>query len=44
MKEHLAQFLALFIFALWEKFLGKTDKIKSNSTIDLILSILTRKK
>jgi len=36
MKEWLAQFLALFVFALFEKWLGNTKKVKSNSTIDLL--------
>jgi len=40
MKEWLAQFLAIFVFALWERWLGKTKKLKSNSTIELIEKII----
>jgi hypothetical protein len=43
MKEWIAQFLALFIFALWEKYLANNPSIRENSTVDLILSIFKRK-
>lgn len=43
MKEWLAQFSALFVFALWEKWLANNPKIKENSTIDLIVNIFKRK-
>lgn len=36
MKEIVAQGIALFLFMLWERYLGKTDKIKSSSTLELI--------
>lgn len=36
MKEHLAEFAAIFLFALWERWLGKNKNIKENSTLELI--------
>jgi hypothetical protein len=40
MKEFLAQFAVFFIFALWERWLGKTKKLKSNSTLELLTNII----
>lgn len=31
-------YLAMFLFAMWEYWVGKTDKLKSNSTVELITS------
>jgi hypothetical protein len=36
MKQWLAEFAAIFTYALFEKWLGNTKKVKSNSTIDLV--------
>lgn len=44
MKEWLAQFLVIFIFALIERWLGKTKKLESNSSIELIEKIIKREK
>jgi hypothetical protein len=43
MKEWIAQFAAIFVFALMERWLGKTKKLKSNSTIELIENIIKGK-
>lgn len=43
MKEWLAQFAAIFVFALWERWLGKTKKLKSNSSVELIENLLKGK-
>ena len=34
---------AFFVFALWERWLGRTSKTKANSTIDLIVSVIKPK-
>jgi hypothetical protein len=36
MKEIAAKTIAILLFMLWERYLGKTDKIKPSSTLDLI--------
>lgn len=40
MKEYVAEFAVVFIFALWERWLGKNKNIKENSTLELIENTL----
>lgn len=44
MKQFLAEFLAIFLFALFERWLGKTKKVESNSTVELLERLIKREK
>jgi len=44
MKQWLAEFLVLFLFAVIERWLGRTKKVESNSTIELVERIIKREK
>ena len=42
MKEIAIKSTALFAFMLWERYLGKTDKIKSSSTLEIIETLIIK--